>query len=373
MEEGLVKRRELSALGFVASLTAAARILPGLGAAAAGPAAWLCPLAALPGALLTSECLYSAMRHARRGEGLSALALRSLGRVSGGILLVLYALWLVFYAAFSLRSASSRFTIAIYPGTDPDIFVAVGAAACLVPALGRYSSLGRAAVVCRGLLALALALILALGLASADVDNLLPVTAQDALPVLSGAPPALGILTLLLCATSLPGGAETPRRRDYLRRCLALSALFTLIVAATVGRFGAPLAARFELPFFTMVKNISLPGLTDRVEALVTAFWVFSDFAMCSLALMAASGAVRMALGLPESPQGPRLGGGRWITVLFAAAAFVLANLMAPTNFALTALSQRYVPALNLIMAGALLLPTALAAHLRGRRPAAGG
>ena len=300
-------------------------------------------------------------------------ALRSLGRVSGGILLVLYALWLVFYAAFSLRSASSRFTIAIYPGTDPDIFVAVGAAACLVPALGRYSSLGRAAVVCRGLLALALALILALGLASADVDNLLPVTAQDALPVLSGAPPALGILTLLLCATSLPGGAETPRRRDYLRRCLALSALFTLIVAATVGRFGAPLAARFELPFFTMVKNISLPGLTDRVEALVTAFWVFSDFAMCSLALMAASGAVRMALGLPESPKVPRLGGGRWITVLFAAAAFVLANLMAPTNFALTALSQRYVPALNLIMAGALLLPTALAAHLRGRRPAAGG
>ena len=154
MEEGLVKRRELSALGFVASLTAAARILPGLGAAAAGPAAWLCPLAALPGALLVCECLYSAMRHARRGEGLSALALRSLGRVSGGILLVLYALWLVFYAAFSLRSASSRFTIAIYPGTDPDIFVAVGAAACLVPALGRYSSLGRAAVVCRGLLAL---------------------------------------------------------------------------------------------------------------------------------------------------------------------------------------------------------------------------
>ena len=163
------------------------------------------------------------MRHARRGEGLSALALRSLGRVSGGILLVLYALWLVFYAAFSLRSASSRFTIAIYPGTDPDIFVAVGAAACLVPALGRYSSLGRAAVVCRGLLALALALILALGLASADARNLLPVTAQDALPVLSGAPPALGILTLLLCATSLPGGAEAPRRRDYLRRCLALS------------------------------------------------------------------------------------------------------------------------------------------------------
>ena len=137
MEEGLVKRRELSALGFVASLTAAARILPGLGAAAAGPAAWLCPLAALPGALLVCECLHSAMRHARRGEGLSALALRSLGRVPGGILLVLYALWLVFYAAFSLRSASSRFTIAIYPGTDPDIFVAVGAAACLVPALGR--------------------------------------------------------------------------------------------------------------------------------------------------------------------------------------------------------------------------------------------
>ena len=369
MEKSPVKRRETAAVGFVAALTPAARILPVLSAASAGPAAWLCPLAALPGALIVAECLLSAMRRARPGEGLSAVTLRLLGRGAGGVLLALYALWLVFYAAFSLRSASARFTIAIYPGTNPGIFMAVGAAACLIPAMGRYVSLGRAAVIFRGLLALVLILIIALGISNADPGNLLPVTPEDALPVLAGAPGAVGILTLLLVCTSLPGGAAISRRRDYARRCLVLSVLFSLIVAVTVGRFGAELTGRFELPFFTMVKNLSVPGLTDRVEALITAFWVFSDFVMCSLTLMAASRAARLVLSMPEEPPGPGLRSGRWITPLFTAAAFAVASVMAPTNFVLTALSERFVPALNLIMAGLLILPAALAAHIKGQGP----
>ena len=88
----------------------------------------------------------------------------------------------MFYAAFSLRSASSRFTVAIYPGTAPWPFIAVGAAMSLAAALGKVRALGRSAEIFKALLVLALALILAMGFAQLYAGALAPVTAEDALP-----------------------------------------------------------------------------------------------------------------------------------------------------------------------------------------------
>lgn len=373
METQGITRRQLSAVAFVAALTPATRILPGYCAAVSGRAAWLCPLAALPGALLIAACICAVMRRRAPGEGLAAVALRLLGRPLGGALLVLYSLWLVFYAAFSLRSASARFTVAIYPGTDPWPFIAVGAVISLVAALGKVRALGRSAEIFKALLVLALALILLMGFSQLNIDSLTPVTAADALPVLAGAPPALGILGLLLVNTAfiesdspvLPG-----RWRVSARWCAAMAVLISLIIAVTLGSFGAELTAHFDLPFFTFLKNISVSGIAERVEALITAFWVFSDFVMCSLSLIAASDSIRLVAGLPEHPEGAGvLSRGRWLTWLCAAAAAVAAAVMAPTDFALARYSERIVPALNLIMVAVLLIPLTLAARLRGQAP----
>ena len=158
METQGITRRQLSAVAFVAALTPSTRLLPGYCAAVSGRAAWLCPLAALPGALLIAACVCADMRRRSPGEGLAAVALKLLGRPLGGALLAAYSLWLVFYAAFSLRSASSRFTVAIYPGTAPWPFIAVGAAMSLAAALGKVRALGRSAEIFKALLVLALAL-----------------------------------------------------------------------------------------------------------------------------------------------------------------------------------------------------------------------
>lgn len=375
METQGITRRQLSAVAFVAALTPSTRLLPGYCAAVSGRAAWLCPLAALPGALLIAACVCAVMRRRSQGEGLAAVALKLLGRPLGGALLAAYSLWLVFYAAFSLRSASSRFTVAIYPGTAPWPFIAVGAAMSLAAALGKVRALGRSAEIFKALLVLALALILAMGFAQLDAGALAPVTAEDALPVLRGAPPAMGILGLLLVNTAFIE-SDAPLRPGRwaasARWCALMALLCSLIVAVTLGSFGAELTAHFDLPFFTFVKNISVSGIAERLEALITAFWVFSDFVMCSLALTAASGALRLAFALPERPEGEGLfSRGRWLTWLCAAAAALTASLMAPTDFALALYSERIVPALNLAMMALLLVPLTLAALLRGPAPPA--
>ena len=149
-----------------------------------------------------------------------------------------------------------------------------------------------------------------------------------------------------------------------------MALLCSLIVAVTLGSFGAELTAHFDLPFFTFVKNISVSGIAERLEALITAFWVFSDFVMCSLALTAASGALRLIAGLPEHPEGPgALSHGRWLTWLCAAAAGLTAAAIAPTDFVLAEYSERIIPAPNLVMVAALLIPLTLAVRLRGQEP----
>ena len=101
--------RQTGAVCFVALLPPATRLLPGLCAQVAGRAAWLCPLAALPFLLLTALLIRKLSANAAPDENLGSLIMRGLGRRAGAVVLVLYALWLVFYAGFSLRSSASRF------------------------------------------------------------------------------------------------------------------------------------------------------------------------------------------------------------------------------------------------------------------------
>ena len=101
--------RQASAIAFVALLPPATRLLPGLCAELSGRAAWLCPLVALPFLAITAWLVGKLTTNAASDENLAGLILRGLGPYAGAAVLIIYALWMVFYAGFSLRSSASRF------------------------------------------------------------------------------------------------------------------------------------------------------------------------------------------------------------------------------------------------------------------------
>ena len=107
--------RQASAIAFVALLPPATRLLPVLAITA-----WLV------GKLTTN---------AASDENLAGLILRGLGPYAGAAVLIIYALWMVFYAGFSLRSSASRFIYTIYPGAPPWPFIASGFVMAFSPAL----------------------------------------------------------------------------------------------------------------------------------------------------------------------------------------------------------------------------------------------
>ena len=83
-----------------------------------------------------------------------------------------------------------------------------------------------------------------------------------------------------------------------------------------VGNFGAPLAARLEIPFITLAKSIGVEGAFQRVEGLVAALWILSDLSVITMLLWACC---RMAeVILPRARR-------HWVVAGVAAAVLILA------------------------------------------------
>lgn len=121
-----------------------------------------------------------------------------------------------------------------------------------------------------------------------------------------------------------------------------------------------------------LVRNTSVFGVTERIEALVTALWVLSDFVLFAFALSAGSGCLRLAFGLGLDAVSEKralfdLRGGRWLIWLCAAASGVTAALIAPDSAALKLVSDVIAPGVNLLMLFGLALPALLIGRIRGK------
>ena len=368
---GGLTARQAGAVCFVGLLPPATRLLPGLCARLAGRAAWLCPIAALPVLLIVAWLMKKLTANAVEGENLAGLIRRGLGRWAGGAVLIVYGLWLVAYAGFSLRSSASRFIYTIYPGAPPWPFVIAGLVMGLFAVLAPVKALARASELFRSLLLLALIPILGFGLAQLDWDELLPVSRLDIPGVLEGGVYVLGTVSFVLVNVPFleTGTPIEHRGRSFAawsaRECLFLA----VIVAAVIGRFGPELTGTFTYPFFALVRNTGLFGDAIRIEALVTGLWVLSDFVLAGFALMSAVAALRLSLGLREKPSAAKCLSARTLTTLACAAlALACALVIAPNARAMRIVSDQVVVCANLAMLGLMLLTLTAQITVKRRR-----
>lgn len=361
-------RRQLQALSFIILMSPATRLIPGASARAAGHAGWLCPIVAAPLCVLVVLTVSRALKNKAVGEGLGEVVMRAFPRFGRAVLL-LYGLWLSLYAGFSLRSGASRFIYTIYTGSSPWPFVAVGLAAGVLAALGSVKRLARSAEIFRTLLLLAIVPILGFGLAQLDWSELLPVSVLDTQGVLLGGIEVLGTVSFVLINVPfLETGSPVERRSRSMsawsvRECLFLTA----VVAAVIGRFGPELSGSLTYPFFALVRNTGLLGVSQRIEALVTTLWVLSDFVLCAFALMSASGLIRLSLGIKSRAGKARISPRALVTLACAAAALACAVTIAPNSRELRILSDEIIVYVNLIMLFAVLMPVMIIGIVRHR------
>ena len=291
-------RRQYYALCTMVLLSPLLHLVPRKTTAEAGCGGWLCALAALVPLLLFAWMLEGILHRGRPGEGIGEITLRALGPVAGRVLLGVYALWFLLYSAFALRIGAERFIEAVFPLSRPWPFVVTILAMAVCGALGSTKALFRASEIFLPLLMLVLALVLVFAVPGLNVNNLLPVTAQDLPGVARSGLTVFGIGAAVLFFGAFTGGRTPPapgRGRAAVWWCVRMCVLVTLLSAFAIGILGAELTAKLTHPFFTMLRNVSLFHAVERFGALVIGLWVLPDFVLVSMLLTLAVNCLRAA------------------------------------------------------------------------------
>ena len=343
-KEEILSARQLRLLSWCALLSPLVRQAPLAMVRAGGRGAWISGLLSFFPLLGMLWLLRSLLRRRTAGEGLGEQYLRALGTWPGRAALLLSTLWILFYAGFVLRAGADRFIATVYPNSSSEGFLLVMGALGLMAGLGRLKILGRFAEVTAPVLFLLFVLVFPSVLFQVDYASLLPVSPrEEALPILQGVFPAVDTVALAALSGFAAGQAQEGKLRNWVWTLLATVALMTLLCVSTVGIFGAALTSRMYYPFFVLLRNIQPLRLLERLEPLLIAQWVTTDFLLYALLLHITENNLRVCLGGRAPRREVRVAAGLLLSLLSA-------FLCAPDSFSLIRLSEWVVPLGNAVL-----------------------
>lgn len=357
-----VRRRQLATMGFMGLLSPIVRLLPRQIVSIAGNAAWVAPIIAIFPLLLLLCFMSWFLKNRQPNEGLGDLFLRALGKFWGRLLLLFFTLWLLFYSGFILRVSADRFISTIYPNSFPWIFITVMALLSLLATLGRLQVLARAARVFFPLLLAVFGIVFIFSAPDMDIKNLLPVSYLDIGNILLAVIPILNTTGVIVYTAFLSGYSDDTSSilPTYWKWVALILLIIVLIVVTALSIFGPELITRITHLFLVMIRGISITSFLERIEAIVIAFWVVTDFTLVSMLLFACIENLHLILGIQRDKRTVNsffsLTNGRWLIWICSIVVALVAALIAPSSFELHWLSEVYVPLINLIFVF-LLMP----------------
>lgn len=354
MKQQPITRRQIMALSFVATLSPFLRLVPGRIAQTAGSAAWVSPIWAFPLLLLLAYLIFRLFKNAQPGQGLSDVILQIMGPFWGKSLVLLWSAWLIFHAGFTLRSGADRFVATVYTNSQPWPFMVIMALLGLVAGLGRAKTLARSAELFRPILLVVLVLIILFALPDVELNYILPVTLEDALPTLSGGLFITDVLSLVIFNSAFLRKYEEPEQpntKDFAWFFLFTCILASLITLITIGLFGATLTGRLSYPFFSLVRDETIIFSMERTEALVVGLWVLPDFILIGIELNIASDNLILLFGGEKETQ--RMfywkSGGKYVWICTGLALLVAMYILRDSR-SLLVWSNTRIPILNLVL-----------------------
>lgn len=351
LNEDKISRRQLLTIAFVGMFSPAVRILPGASLRIGGAATWLSPIVAAVVAVGLSAVLAWLVKNRREKEGMGELVLRSVGPVAGRVILILMVLWLTLYSGFVLRISAERMLASVFEKGGMTVFIIITLGVSLMAVLGKVKNLARTAEIILLLGVLPAAAVL-FSLSDLRIENLLPVNTGDIKGIVLGALPMVDVLCKFTYFTFLAGHCKKQTgivRQAAIWSCAAAAGFFVIMVT-TIGTLSAELAETMENAFFSMIKNITIFGIIERIEAVIVAMWVLTDFVLLSALLMADSKIVTLVLPCTNR---------KIAAFSIATAVLTVSVVISSSVFELQLFSEWIIPGLNFAFS-LIILPVVL-------------
>ena len=360
-ENRKMSRRQLTALGFVCVLSSLTRRVPRPAAVLSGAGAFSAALVSvLPLAALLAVVLLLEWRLCR-GDSLGRAIISSLGGFFGRAVILVYGVWFVLLAGFTLRSGADRLANAVYPDAPYSVFCVVGLAACLPAVCGKIKVLARSAMIFRLLLLGILLPVLLAALPGVRPAGALIPSAEEIKSVPLAALSFVHPLAVSAFLAFLSGDAEgRPDRRGAAGWALCSWGIAVFICLVCLGTLGPELCSKIRDPFFAVVREISIFGSVEHFEALIVSSWVLCDFILISVLLYMAGELFSLTLGVAPAARLP-------LSLVLCAASCAVSIFCAKTGAGFAEFYDGLVPVINLALS-CVLLPAVMLLALCLRR-----
>ena len=287
---------------ILATLSPAVRLFPTICSRYGGTAGWLAPVvgAVVPAVIIT--VLYAIFKNGRvRGLGEAFEA--AFGKWPAKLLLIAYIAWTGILFLLYVRYYAERLTSSLFTSSGPDFFIIAMFILVFYAARAKITALARFSEISMLVFAVVFAVFFVSLLPTWKVQNVMPVTYHDALPVLRSVYPVVGIWGFITLFFFLDGHIENMGdiKKHARNMILIIAGTTALMMFMVVGSLGPDTAARMPLPFFKVSKLIDIMQSFDRFEAVLSSMLVIADFILITVFVFVISSLVKKLFGLSES------------------------------------------------------------------------
>ncbi|OQB14324.1 MAG: Spore germination protein [Firmicutes bacterium ADurb.Bin193] len=257
------------------------RFFPNYTARIAKQASWLAPFVA---ALIMLPMLFISVSIAKKYKDASFITVMDdiCTKAVSRVITFLYILWLTLILALYVRYYAERLLTTILPNVDMLVFIIPMLILSAVVARKNAVVLARMSEIILPVITVFFVLCVIGVLPEVKIKNLTPISYLDALPVLYS---SLGIIAIwsympfIFHFSSIISGKESIKKIG-LQTLIAILFISFFSIATAVGVLGDSIIRLIPIPFFAVIKQLSLFDSIERIEAFIVSVWLLSDFVL---------------------------------------------------------------------------------------------
>jgi spore germination protein KB len=277
------------------------RVLPAYSVEKAKQAAWLTPIIAI---IITLIFLILMQKIFSKYDKESFVAIMEdvFGIFLGKTLGILLFLYITFLSSFYIRFFAERLTASLSIHTSYIVYV--GVMLVFISYVIKYDLpvLARMNEILLWIVVVVYLTICILTLQNIKISNFYPISYMDIVPVLEGSIPVVAIWSYISIVFMFSDRISNKKNlfKVGLKNIGLLSILTILAISIPLGVFGNS-AKSLSYPFGATVQTISYFHAIERVEALVIAIWIITDFCLISVFIVSALHTLKSVLRTTDS------------------------------------------------------------------------
>ena len=354
-----MSKRQFILLYMMLAASPVIKAFPFMMSETAAQAGWLSPLVSavlLFGVMLMMNLIFK--KH--KGENLIQLSCKILSKPAGIIIAAAYFIWMIIMLGFYIRYFGENVVSNIMSEASLkfimlSMLILVGVV--LSKSIIYYARLNEVIFSCF-ILAFLITGFLAL-FTRVKIENLLPVSSIDIIPVAKGGIKGLsvfGYYAFLFFIFDEVRSEESNIKLE-IKSASAVGLLSMFVMLVTIGAVGYNTILHFTDPYFMVVKNVDILGFLERLDAILFIMWILADFTTITIFTYMAASIVKAAI--------PKINKKQYIVYGVLAASYAAAAYGFNSKFLLELFAKEFSVMLNVIFALALPVLLLIVGKLR--------